>query len=352
VRVPLAVLRAITDTKDMFTNRIAIDLGTVNTLVYLPRKGITINEPSVVALNSDNDEIVAIGQDAREMLGRTPEALLSHEPMRDGVIADFRVTREMLKHYINLSIGRFRLVKPDVMICVPVGATSTERKAVIDATLAAGTRSVHVISEPVAAALGAGVPITDPIGNMVIDIGGGTTEIAVISLGGVVAESSVRVGGNKLNAAISEHIRKVHNLAIGEQTAENIKQKIARAMQPDEPSTMMVDGRDIIGGLPKKVEVSDRELVEPLQEVLEKVLFAVRHVLEQTPPELVSDISQRGIVLTGGSAQLKDLDKLLKKIINVPIIIADDPELCVVNGAGAALENLAEYKRSLLTYHS
>ncbi|MEX0748535.1 MAG: rod shape-determining protein [Candidatus Saccharimonadales bacterium] len=332
----------------MFAKRIAIDLGTVNTLVFVPGKGIVVNEPSVVAINSDDNSIVAIGAAAEDMLGRTPEALISHRPLRDGVIADFRITREMLKHYINQAIGQWRLVKPDVMISIPAGATSTERKAVIDATLAAGARNAYVINEPVAAALGAGVPITAPQGNMIIDIGGGTSEIAVISLGGVVAQASVRVGGNKIDAAISEYLRKTHNLSIGERTAETIKHTIGRAIADEEKHTMKVRGRDIIGGLPKTIAISDLEIIDTVQDVLEKIVFSIRSVIEQTPPELVSDIIDRGIILTGGGARLQDIDKLLIKVINVPIIVAEDPELCVVNGAGIALGDLAEYQKSLL----
>lgn len=333
----------------MLAKRIAIDLGTVNTLVYVPRRGIVVNEPSVVALNSDDDTLVAIGQEAEDMLGRTPEALISHRPLRDGVIADFRITREMLKHYINRAIGQYRLVKPDIMITIPAGATSTEKKAVIDATIAAGARAAHVIDEPVAAALGAGVAITEPHGNLVIDIGGGTTEIAVISLGGVVAQTSIRVGGNKIDAAISEYLRKQYSLSIGEHTAESIKQTIGRAMPDQQKHTMEVRGRDIVGGLPKTITLADTEIIEPIQDILQQIVLAIRSVIENTPPELVSDIIDRGIMLTGGGARLTDIDALLTKVISVPILIAEEPELCVVNGAGIALTNLNEYQKSLLS---
>lgn len=332
----------------MFAKRIAIDLGTVNTLVYVPGKGIVVNEPSVVAINSDDRSVVAVGAEAENMLGRTPEALISHRPLSDGVIADFRITREMLKHYINQAIGRYRLLKPDIMISLPAGATSTERRAVVDATIAAGARNAYVIHEPVAAALGAGIDITTPRGNMVIDIGGGTTEIAVISLGGVVAQASVRVGGNKIDTAISEYLRKNYSLSIGEQTAENVKHTIGRAITGEKKHTMKVKGRDIVGGLPKTVTISDYEIVDTIQDVIEKIVFSVRNVIEKTPPELVSDIIDRGIILTGGGSKLKNLDKLLVKVISVPIIVADEPELCVVNGTAIALDNLAEYQKSLV----
>lgn len=333
----------------MFAKRIAIDLGTVSTLVYVPRSGIVINEPSVVALNSDDDSVVAIGKEAEDMLGRTPEALISHRPLRDGVIADFRITREMLKHYISRSIGQLRLVKPDIMISIPAGATSTEKKAVIDATIAAGARAAYVIEEPVAAALGAGIPVTEPRGNMVIDIGGGTTEIAVISLGGVVSQTSVRVGGNKIDTAISEYLRKHHNLSIGEHTAEMVKHEIGRAIPGEEKHAMSVQGRDIAGGLPKTVTLSDSEIIEPIQDILEQIVRSIRTVIEHTPPELVSDIIDRGIMLTGGGAQLRGIDTLLAKVINVPVLIAEEPEYCVANGAGVALKNLSEYQKSLLS---
>lgn len=332
----------------MLAKRIAVDLGTVNTLVFVPGKGIVVNEPSVVAINSDDNQVAAIGKQAEDMLGRTPEALISHRPLKDGVIADFRITRDMLKHYINLAIGRWRFVKPDLMITVPAGATSTERKAVIDAATAAGARNAYIIHEPVAAALGAGVDITAPQGNMVIDIGGGTTEIAVISLGGVVSQASVRVGGNKIDNAITSYLRKKHSLSIGDHTAEQVKQKIGRAMADDKKHTMKVRGRDIVGGLPKTVSVSDAEIIENIEEVVEKIVFSIRNVIEQTPPELVSDIIERGIILTGGGAKLKNLDKLLIKIIDVPIIVAEEPEYCVVKGAGIALDNLSDYQKSLL----
>ncbi|PSO42989.1 rod shape-determining protein [Candidatus Saccharibacteria bacterium QS_5_54_17] len=333
----------------MFAKRIAIDLGTVSTLVYTPRRGIIVNEPSVVAVNSDQGSLVAIGQEAEDMLGRTPQALISHRPLRDGVIADFRITREMLKHYINLAIGRLRLVKPDVMISIPAGATSTEKKAVIDATIAAGARAAYIIEEPVAAALGAAVPVTQPRGNMVIDIGGGTTEIAVISLGGVVAQTSVRVGGNKIDTAISEYLRKHHNLSIGEHMAETVKHKIGRAIADDQQHSMQVQGRDIVGGLPKTITLADSEIIEPIQDILEQIVRNVRSVLEDTQPELVSDIIDQGIVLTGGGGKLTGVDVLFKKVIDVPILVADDPEYCVVNGAAVALGNLAEYQKSLLS---
>lgn len=333
----------------MFGNkRIAIDLGTANVLVYLPKRGIVVNEPSVVAVNSDDNRIVAIGQEAKDMLGRTPENIVASRPLRDGVIADFRVAQAMIKHYITNISGGFRLSKPDVMVCVPGGATSTERRAVIDATLAAGARAAYIIKEPVAAAIGAGIPIASAAGNMVVDIGGGSTEIAIISLGGIVAENSIRIGGNRLDAAIAEHIRRRYSLAIGDRTAEEIKQQLGSAVLLPKDKTMEIRGRDIIAGLPKTITIHSNEITAAMADELDKIVLAIRAVLEQTPPELSSDIIDRGMILTGGGALLKNLDKMLTKITGVPCVVADEPMLAVVKGTGIALDNLDEYKRSLV----
>lgn len=332
----------------MFAQKIGIDLGTVNTLVFLPGRGIVLNEPSVVAQDINTHAIVAIGKEAETMVGKAPETIQLHKPLRDGVIADFRATSSMLKHYINETVGRLRFVKPDVMVTIPSGATSTERKAVIDATLAGGARAAYLIQEPVAAALGAQVPITTPTGNMIIDIGGGTTEIAVISLGGIVAQNSVRVGGNKLDAAIVDYLRRQYGLAIGERTAETIKQTIGSALPLKKQLEMEVQGRDIVGGLPKTIKLGSNEIVETIQDILEKIILAVRAVIERTPPELVSDIIDRGILVAGGGALLKSLDKLIGKVIGVPVVVVDDPLTCVATGTGLALENLSEYQKSFL----
>ncbi len=333
----------------MFGNkRIAIDLGTANVLVYLPKRGIVVNEPSVVAVNSDDNRIVAIGAEAKDMLGRTPENIVASRPIRDGVIADFRITQAMIKHYINKVSGGFRLSKPDVMVCVPGGATSTERRAVIDATLAAGARAAYIIKEPVAASIGAGIPIASAAGNMVVDIGGGSTEIAIISLGGIVAENSIRVGGNRLDIAIADHIRRRYSLAIGDRTAEEIKKTLGSAVLLPKDKTMEIRGRDIIAGLPKTVTIHSNEITTAMADELDKIVLAIRAVLEQTPPELSSDIIDRGMILTGGGALLKNLDKMLTKITGVPCVVADEPMLCVVKGTGIALDNLDEYKRSLV----
>lgn len=332
----------------MFSKRIAIDLGTANVLVYLPKQGIVINEPSVVALSTADNRILAIGAEAKEMLGRTPENILASRPLKDGVIADYHITQAMIRHYISKVSGGFRLSRPDVMVCVPAGATSTERRAVIDATLAAGARYAYIIKEPIAAAIGAGIPIASPAGNMVVDIGGGTTEIAILSLGGVVAQNSFRVGGNKIDAAIADYIRRKYGLAVGDRTAEEIKKEIGSAMIMPKDKSMEIRGRDVIAGLPKTITIRASEITEAITDELEKIILGIRSVLEQTPPELSSDIIDRGMVLTGGGALLNNLDKLLTKVIGVPCVVADEPMLCVAKGTGIALDNLDEYKRSLV----
>lgn len=332
----------------MFSRRIAIDLGTANILVYVPKRGIVVNEPSVVAID-DQNKIVAIGADAKEMLGRTPDTITASRPLRDGVIADYRITSAMIRHYIGKVSGGFRLTKPDVMVCVPAGATSTERRAVVDATLAAGARAAYIIREPVAAAIGAGIPIASAAGNMVVDIGGGTTEIAILSLGGVVAQHSIRVGGNRLDSAIAEHIRRNYGLAIGDRTAETIKQEIGSALLLTRDRSMEIRGRDILAGLPKTITISSNEITAAITPELEKIIQAIRVVLEQTPPELSSDIIDRGMVLTGGGALLKNLDKMLTGVTGVPCVVAEEPLLCVARGTGIALDNLEEYRRSLVS---
>lgn len=332
----------------MLAKKVGIDLGTANTRIFVPKKGIVLDEPTVVALDINTNKVLRIGKDAQSMLGRTPETIELYRPLSDGVIADFNITQTMLKHYLAQSLGRINLVRPDVMISLPGGATSTEKKAVIDVALAAGGRAAYIIPSSVAAALGADIPIASPAGSMVIDIGAGTIEIAVLSLGGVVAEQSVRVGGNKINQAIVEHLRKEHNLAIGDHTAEEVKKRIGSALPMKKQSTMKVKGRDIAGGLPKTITVKSNELVDPIQDILEKIVFAIRSALEETQPELVSDIIDRGIILSGGGAKLRNLDKLLSKIIGVPVVVSPRPLLTGIKGIGIALNNLADYQKSLL----
>lgn len=333
----------------MFKKRIAIDLGTANTLVYIPKKGIVANEPSVVAVSVDDNRIVAIGNEAREMLGRTPDIITASKPLKDGVIADYRITQAMLRHFRDRVSGSFRLGRPELMISVPAGVTSTERRAVIDAASAAGAKRTYIIREPVAAAIGAGVPIAAPAGNLVVDIGGGTTEVAIISLGGIVAQNSVRMGGEKIDQAIADYIRKKYSLIVGDQTAEEIKKEIGSALPLDKPMSMQIRGRDMVAGLPKTITLNSTEITEAISDPLDAIILAVRAVLEQTPPELSSDIIDRGMVMTGGGALLRNIDKLMTKVTGVPSYIAEEPLLCVARGTGIALENLDDYMRSVIS---
>ena len=328
--------------------KIAIDLGTNNIRVYTPKKGIIINEPSVVALQAVDNKIMAIGEEAKKMIGRTPESIIAASPLRDGVIANFRIAEAMLRYFINKVTGSIRLFKPDIMVSIPAGVTSTERRAVIDACNQAGAKRTYLIKQPVAAALGAGIPIATPSGSMIIDIGGGTSEVAVISLGDVVAATSVRVGGNKFDAAIANYIRKKHNLIIGEQTAEEIKIKIGSAQTLKKELKMEVSGSNTISGLPESIIISSEETVSAVKTPLLDIINAVKDVLQKTPPELASDVMDKGIILTGGGAQLRSLDTLLTKVTGVPCEVANNPTECVVKGSGIAIENLESFKRSVL----
>lgn len=332
----------------MILRRIGLDLGTTNVLIYVPDKGIVINEPCVVALDASDNKVMAIGAEAKEMLGRTPDSIIAAHPLKDGVIANFQITKAILKHFINKLGGRVRLFKPEVMVAIPAGVTSTEKRAVVDACIAAGAKNAYVIKAPIAAALGAGIPIASPSGNMIIDIGGGTSETAVISLGDVVASSSVRVGGNKMDQAIASYIRKKYNLVIGETTAENIKIKIGSALPLKKELKMEVSGCNTVSGLPESIMVSSSDVVIGIREILSQIIAAVKQVLQQTPPELAADIMDKGIVMTGGGCQLRCLDKMLTKVIGVPCQVAEDPVLCVGRGAGIAVEHLDSYKKSVL----
>jgi len=332
----------------MILKRIGIDLGTAYTLVHLPKRGIIINEPSVVAISMTDKKILAVGNEAKDMLGRTPDTIIAVKPLKDGVIADYRITEAMLRYFINKAIGGVRLFRPEVMVAVPAGISSTERRAVIDATIAAGAKAAYIIKEPVAAAIGADIPIGSPSGHMIIDIGGGTAEIAVISLGGIVSSTSVKVGGTKFDAAILEYIRKKYNLAIGERTAEEVKINIGSALYLENKLSMEIKGRDIISGLPRSVTVSSNDVTEALQNELESIINATKRVLHETPPELSADIMDKGMVLSGGSSLLRNLDQLLSRTTGVPAYVADDSLLCVAKGTGIALENLDSYKRSIL----
>jgi rod shape-determining protein MreB and related proteins len=332
----------------MFQNKIGIDLGTANTLVHLPKRGIVINEPTVVAISLDDNRVLAVGQEAKEMLGRTPETIVASRPMKDGVIADYRVTEAMLRYFINKALGKVRFFRPEVMISVPGGITSTERRAVIDAAVAAGAKSAFVIKETVAAAIGAGIPISSASGNLVIDMGGGTTDVAVLSLGGIVNSTSARVAGNKLDQAIIEYVRKKHGLAIGDRTAEEIKITIGSAMALPEEEVMEIKGRDNMSGLPKTVTMSTNEVVEAIQEELKEIVKAIKTVLQDTPPELASDIIDKGMIMTGGTAQLRNLDHYISQAIGVPCYLAEEPLLSVAKGTGIALDHLDSYKKSIL----
>lgn len=327
--------------------KLGIDLGTANSLVWEVGKGLVLNEPTVVAVTLEEKKVLAVGKEAKEMLGKTPEYIVASRPMRDGVIADYEITEAMLKWFIHQVCGNVFLFKPEVMVCVPAGVTQVEQRAVLDATLSAGARVAYLIDEPLAAAIGANIPISSPAGNMIVDIGGGACEAAVISLGGVVVHQSVRVGGNKIDEAIADYLRKKHNLIIGDQTAERIKIKIGAAIVPKKELKMVVRGRNAISGLPQRVTITSAEVNEAIQEPLNQILGTIKGVLEKTPPELVADIVERGIVLSGGTALLKDLDKFLTGQIGVSCHIAEEPLLCVVKGTGIALENLSFYEKSL-----
>lgn len=324
-----------------------IDLGTANTLVFVPGKGIIINEPSVVAISIVDNTVLAVGNQAREMLGRTPDTIVASRPMKDGVIADYRVTEAMLKYFINKVSGKIRMFRPEIMISIPAGVTSTERRAVVDAAVKAGAKSAYVVKEPLLAAIGAGIPVHNAQGNMIINIGGGTSEIAVISLGGIVAAHSARVGGNKFDQAISDYIKRKYGLAVGERTAEDIKKEIGSAIAQVKEEYMEIRGRDLMGGLPKTIRISSNEITEALQDELREVINAIKKVFQETPPELAADIMDKGMVLSGGGALLRNLDQLITKIIGVPCYVADDPLFCVIKGIGISLDNLELYKRTI-----
>ena len=374
----------------MFTKRIGIDLGTANSLVWLAGAGVVLNEPTVVAVTAEDNRVVAVGNEAKEMLGRTPGNIVATRPLRDGVIADYVITEAMLAYFIDRVVGRNRFFKPEVMICVPTGVTQVERRAVLDATLSAGAKVAYLIEEPLAAAIGAKIPIAQASGNMIVDIGGGSTEAAVISLGGVVVHKSARVAGNKIDEAIANFVKKKFNLIIGERMAETIKTTIGDAMPPEAagkatiedrkskievedrgskvektnlsstlhpqplsstlnplPSSMEVRGRDLYAGMPRMIELSREEVTEAIMPVLLQIVGAVKSVLEETPPELAADIIDKGIVMAGGTSTLRNLDKLMTKLTGVPCHVAEDALLCVVRGTGVALENLDLYKRSI-----
>jgi rod shape-determining protein MreB len=332
-----------------FSKKLGIDLGTANTLVFLPGKGIVLNEPSVVAVSEQDNKILAIGIEAKEMVGRTPDNIIAYRPMRDGVIADYRVTEAMLRYFITKALGKWNFSRPDVMISVPAGVTSTERRAVVEAAVKAGAKNAYVVKEPILAAIGAGVPIHESLGHMIVDIGGGTTDVAVISLGGIVASTSVKCAGNKLDLAIADYIKKTFNLAIGDKTAENIKIKIGSAIPVDDELVMIIKGRDYIQGLPRTAEISTNEVVRAIDKELNLMIKAIKDVLQETPPELAADIIDQGIIMTGGSSLLRHLPDLVYRKTGVKARVADDALYCVAKGTGIALEHLDVYKKAIIS---
>ncbi len=333
----------------IFSKKLGIDLGTANTLVYLPGKGVVLNEPSVVAVSEQDNTILAIGIEAKEMIGKTPENIIVYRPMKDGVIADYRVTEAMLRYFITKTLGKYNLFKPDVMVSVPAGITSTERRAVVEAAVKAGASNAYVVKEPILAAIGAGIPIHESKGHMIMDIGGGTTDVAVIALGGIVASTSVKCAGDKIDLAIADYIKKTFNLAIGDRTAEAIKIKIGAAIPLEEELTITIKGRDFIQGLPRTAQISTNEIVRAIDKELRVMVGAIKEVLSMTPPELSADIIDDGIIMTGGSSQLRNLSELVYRRTGVKARVADEPLLCVVKGTGEALNHLETYKKTILS---
>ncbi|MEI6660009.1 MAG: rod shape-determining protein [bacterium] len=332
-----------------FSKKLGIDLGTANTLVFFPGKGVVLNEPSVVAVSEQDNTILAIGAEAKDMIGKTPESIIIYRPMKDGVIADYRVTEAMLRYFIRKALGKYNLWKPDVMVSVPAGITSTERRAVVEAVVRAGARNAYVVKEPILAAIGAGIPIQESKGHMIMDIGGGTTDIAVISLGGIVASTSVKCAGDKIDQAIVDYIKKTFNLAIGDKTAEAIKVKIGSAVLLEEELVITIKGRDFIQGLPRTAQISSNEIVRAIDRELRTMIDAIKDVLSETPPELASDIIDEGIIMTGGSSQLRNLAELIYRRTGVKAKVADDPLFCVAYGTGEALNHLDKYKKTILS---
>ncbi len=329
--------------------KLGVDLGTTTVLVFVPGQGIVLNEPSVVAVSTKDNKILAIGNDAKEMVGRTPDEIVAYRPMKDGVIADYRVTEAMLRYYIRKALGSWNLFKPEVMISVPAGVTSTERRAVVEAATKAGAREAYVVKEPILAAIGAGIPIHEARGHMVVDIGGGTTDVAVISLGGIVASTSVKCAGNAIDHAISDYVKKTHNLAIGDKMAEEVKIQIGSAVPVEEEMTMMVRGRDYLTGLPRSVELGTNEIVRAIGKELRTMVNAMKDVLQETPPELAADIIDNGITMTGGSSLLRNFPELVFRRTGVKARLAKDAPFCVAKGTGEALKHLDAYKKAIIT---
>ncbi len=332
-----------------FKPKLGIDLGTTTVLVFVPGRGIVLNEPSVVAVSLADNRILAVGNDAKDMIGRTPDAIRAYRPMKDGVIADYRVTEAMLRYYIKKALGPWNLFRPEVMISVPAGVTSTERRAVVEAATKAGARQAYVVKEPILAAIGAGIPIHEARGHMIVDIGGGTTDVAVISLGGIVASTSVKCAGNAIDHAIADYIKKNLNLAVGERNAESIKIEIGSAVPLEEELTMMIKGRDYVTGLPRSIELSSNEIVKAIAKELRIMVDAIKEVLQETPPELAADIIDNGIIMTGGSSQLRNFTELIYRRTGVKAQLAADAPFCVAKGTGEALKHLDVYKKAIIS---
>lgn len=331
-----------------FVKKLGIDLGTANTLVFVPGEGVVLNEPSVVAVSMPENKVLAVGDEAKVMIGKTPDTITAYRPMKDGVIADYRVTEAMLKYYISKALGRWNIFKPEVMVSVPAGVTSTERRSVVEAAIKAGAKSAYVVKEPILAAIGAGIPIHEPAGHMIVDIGGGTTDVAVISLGGIVASNSVKVAGNKIDQAIADYIKKNFNLAIGDRTAEDIKITTGSAVPIDDELTYKIKGRDFLTGLPRSTEISTNEIANAVEAELKEMMKAIKAVLQETPPELASDIIDNGIIMTGGTSLLRNIDELVFRSTGVKAQVAEDALLCVAKGTGVALDHLDVYKKSII----
>jgi rod shape-determining protein MreB and related proteins len=332
-----------------FSPKLGIDLGTTNVLVFLPGKGVVLNEPSVVAVSTETNKVLAIGVEAKKMIGRTPDSIIAYRPMKDGVIADYRVTEAMLRYFIKKALGKYNIFKPTVLVSVPAGVTSTEKRAVIEAAAKAGARDAFVVKEPILAAIGAGIPIQEALGRMVADIGGGTIDVAVISLGGIVASTSVKCAGNKLDRAIIDYVKKQYNLSIGDKTAEEIKIQVGSAVPVSEEFSMQVKGRDLVSGLPRMIDIKTNEIVQAFSRELREMMGAVRKVLQETPPELASDIIDNGIILTGGTSQLRNLPDLVFRRTGVHAEVAKDAYFCVARGTGIALAHLGTYTKSILS---
>jgi len=332
----------------MFIRKIGIDLGTVNTLVFVPGKGFIINEPTIVALSAPDNEVLAVGQEAKEMIGRTPSDITAYRPLKDGVVADYYITKALLKYFIAKAVGSFNLFKPEVVISVPAGITPTERRAVLNSARESGAKQAYIVREPILAALGAGIPINSHSGNMIINIGGGTSEVAVVSLGSIVSWSSLRIAGNKFDQAIMDYIKKKYSLAIGEQMAETIKIEIGSALPRKDKLELQIRGRDLVSGLPRDLMINSNEIAEAINSHLMDIAASVQSVFNNTPPELVADIMEKGIIVSGGGALLRHVDEFFRRISGVPTYVAEEPLFCVAKGAGLILNHLDVYKRILL----